>query len=317
MKKTILLILAVLPIVLVIIIAFAGRILSLYQHISVESVAFADDNGDPYKDDESFIVGMGESKSIAIQILPELASNKRATYTSADESICKVDKNGVVTGVHYGSTYITVKTDDGGKTDMIDVVVTADIPIGVTIVTKGDNNTPQIPLDTLELLEGEEADLYYIVDLPVAIDKRVSFTSSNESIVEVDPTGRLLAVSEGTATITVTTLSGNYSDSCEVTVKKGQLPLSFDLSGAPGVEIINGYAVISDKEITINILEYLIIREDINPDDVNITITSGNVDTLKDGVIKFDTYGMITVRAYVGDRANPTYFADISIAHRP
>lgn len=313
MKKTILLILAVLPIVLVIIIAFAGRILSLYQHIPVESVAFADDSGDPYEDHDNFIIGMGESKSIAIQILPELASNKRVTYTSADESICKVDKNGVVTGVHYGSTFITVKTDDGGKTDIIDVVVTADIPVGVTIVTKGDNNTPQIPIDTLEILEGEEYDLYYIVDLPVAVDKRVSFTSSDTSIVEVDQTGRLYAVAEGTATITVTTVSGNYSDTCEITVKKGQLPLSFDLSDVPGVEIRNDVAVLSGAQI--NILEYLSIRDDINPDDVNLTIISGSVATLSDGVVEFTGHGLIVVRAYVGDRANPTYFAEIKIAY--
>ena len=38
MKKTVILILILLPIVLVITIAFAGRILSLYHHIPVERV---------------------------------------------------------------------------------------------------------------------------------------------------------------------------------------------------------------------------------------------------------------------------------------
>ena len=92
MKKTILLILAVLPIVLVIVIAFAGRILSIYQHIPVERVEFVDDNGDPFNDDMEFIVNMGQSKNCAYKIYPELSSNKKVTFTSNDESICTVPK---------------------------------------------------------------------------------------------------------------------------------------------------------------------------------------------------------------------------------
>ena len=314
MKKTILLILAVLPIVLVVIIAFAGRILSFYQHIPVERVEFVDENGEAYGDDGTFIVDMGQSKHLAVKVYPELASNKKVSYTSLDEEICKVDKNGFVTGIHYGSTQIMVKTDDGEKTATIDVLVTADIPVGVTIVTNGDNDTPQIPMDTLELIEGEEYNLSVIVDLPVAKDKRVTFTSSAPDVVDVDATGRLVAIAEGTATITVTTVSGEYSDSCEITVVKGELPLEFDLSEAEGVQIINGVADLSSTSIRIT--DYLNIRDDINPDDVQLAITSGSAATLTDGVVEFTGKGLIVVRAYVGDRSNPTYFAEIRIAYR-
>lgn len=317
MKKTILLILAVLPIVLVIIIAFAGRILSLYQHISVERVEFVDENGDPFGEEDNFIVNMGETKSVDIRIYPELASNKRVSYTSGDESICTVDQNGNVTGVHYGATYIIVKTDDGGKTAKVDVVVTADIPVGVTIVTKGDNNTPQIPMDTLELIQGAAYDLDYIVDLPPAKDKTVKFTSSNPGVVEVDVTGRLTAVAPGTATITVTTVSGEHTDSCEVTVVKGQLPIDFDFEAImtyEEAEALNGVYVLRYSDI--NIANYILLRDDINPDDVKLAITSGSVASLEDGVIEFFGSGVIVVRAYVGDRGNPTYFREITIAYR-
>lgn len=314
MKKTILLILAVLPIVLVVIIAFAGRILSFYQHIPVERVEFVDENGEAYGEGGTFIVDMGQSKHLGVKVYPELSSNKKVSYTSLNEEICKVDKNGFVTGIHYGSTQIMVKTDDGQKTAMIDVLVTADIPVGVTIVTNGDNDTPQIPLDTLELIEGEEYNLSVIVDLPVAKDKRVTFTSSAPDVVDVDATGRLVAIAEGTATITVTTVSGEYSDSCEITVVKGELPLEFDLSEAEGVQIINGVADLSSTSIRIT--DYLNIRDDINPDDVQLAITSGSAATLTDGVVEFTGKGLIVVRAYVGDRSNPTYFAEIRIAYR-
>ena len=320
MKKTILILLAVLPIVLVIIIAFAGRILAIYQHIPVERVEFITDDGDPYTDDMEFVIGQGESKSCKIKIYPELSSNKKVSFTSSNEEICTVDKDGVVTGVHYGATTIMVKTDDGGKIAMLNVLVTADIPIGVTIVTHGDANTPQIPMDTLELIEGEEYNLDFIVELPVALDKRVEFSSDNPDVVSVDATGTLVAKAEGTATITVTTVSGNYSDTCVVTVAKGELPLTFDLDAAadiPGVEIINGVCVIPDTDTLINVYELLKIRADIDPATVNLSITSGDAATLTDGVVAFHNYGLVVVRAYVGDRANPTYYADLRIAYRP
>ena len=320
MKKTILILLAVLPIVLVIIIAFAGRILAIYQHIPVERVEFITDDGDPFTDDMEFVIGQGESKSCKIKIYPELSSNKKVSYSSSNEEICTVDKDGVVTGVHYGATTIMVKTDDGGKIAMLNVLVTADIPIGVTIVTHGDVNTPQIPMDTLELIEGEEYNLDVIVELPVALDKRVEFSSDNPDVVSVDATGTLVAKAEGTVTITVTTVSGNYSDTCVVTVVKGELPLTFDLDAAaaiPGVEIINGVCVIPDTDTLINVYELLKIRADIDPATVNLSITSGDAATLTDGVVAFHNYGLVVVRAYVGDRANPTYYADLRIAYRP
>ena len=54
MKKTIILILALLPIVLLVVIAFAGQILSIYQHIPVEKVEFVDRFNNAYTDEHVF-----------------------------------------------------------------------------------------------------------------------------------------------------------------------------------------------------------------------------------------------------------------------
>ena len=259
---------------------------------------------------------MGQTKSLSIKIYPELASNKKVSYTSLDESICTVDKNGVVTGVHYGSTQIMVKTDDGEKIARVNVLVTADIPVGVTIVTKGDINTPQIPMDTLELIEGEVYDLDFIVDLPAAVDKNVIFSSSDTSVITVDPMGKLTAVAPGTATVTVTTVSGNHSDTCEITVVEGELPMRFDFTGAEYVEIFNNVAVLEYEDI--NLLDYLVVRDDINPDDVKFTMMSGTSNAVLDGdTLVFRTAGTVLIRAYVGnDRNNPTYYVDIEFGYR-
>ena len=51
-----------------------------------------------------------------------------------------------------------------------------------------------------------------------ATNKNVTFTSSDETKVTIDNNGVVIGVAEGTATITVTTEDGNFTDTCAVTV---------------------------------------------------------------------------------------------------
>lgn len=51
-----------------------------------------------------------------------------------------------------------------------------------------------------------------------ATNQAVSWTSSNTNIATVSNSGRVTAVAEGSATITVTTSDGSYTDTCAVTV---------------------------------------------------------------------------------------------------
>ena len=312
MKKTLLLILALLPIVLIVVISVAGRMLSYYQHIPVERVEFITEAGDPFGEND-FILNQGDTKSCAIRIYPELASDKDVTYTSSNEAVCTVDKNGNITGVHYGSATVTVKTDDGNKIAMLNVRVTADYPVGVIIVDKDSND-----LEDLTLLIDEQYSLKIIVETTAALDKykKVTYTSSNPAVVSVDVTGKITALAEGTATITVTTEYGSYTDTLLVTVEPGQLPLAFDFSGAPDVTQYGDVYAIDNGSI--NLLNYLLIREDINPADVHLEITSGSTDAaLENGVLTIHKANVITVRAYVGNADAPEYFVEVNIGYIP
>lgn len=302
MKKTILLILLVLPIVLLVIIAFAGRILSMYQHIPVERIEFVDKFNNVYTDEHTFTVEQGADKKTYILIYPELASNKKVTYTSSNEDICTVNKDGVIHGRHYGTADVIVKTDDGSRIATLHVKVKADVPFAVTLSK-----------NELSLTEGEIYQLEADVDAPVAVDKNVTYSSSDNSIVRVDATGKVTAVSEGTATVTVTTVSGGVTDTCTVTVEKGVPPIAFDFSSIVGVALKGEYYTFTANPV-INLAECIRVGEGINADNVVIKIQSGSGATLDGGVLTFtQAFKPITIRAYVGDETNPTAVAEVKL----
>ena len=302
MKKTILMILAVLPIVLVVVIAFAGRILSVYQHISVERVEFVNESGDPYGPNEFLRVEEGTSVPSKVVVYPELASNKKVTYTSANEEIFTVDENGVVTGVNYGSAVLTAKTEDGGKIAMVNVLVTHDTPRGVTLSHHN-----------LDLTAGQKFTLSVVVELPVAVDKRVEFTSSDTNVVKVDTMGNLTAVSEGTAVITVRTLSGNHTDTCTVTVTDADLPVTFDFSDAENLVKVTQNGVYVFNAESINILECLRLGDGVDVASVAVEIRSGSA-VYEDGVLTFTKPGFVTLRAY--DNSSPDKIVEVTIAYQ-
>ncbi len=55
----------------------------------------------------------GTARKVYLTVLPASASNKKISYSSSDESIATVDKNGKVVGVSVGNAIITAKTNDG------------------------------------------------------------------------------------------------------------------------------------------------------------------------------------------------------------
>ncbi|EJL21040.1 Ig-like domain-containing protein [Brevibacillus sp. BC25] len=74
--------------------------------------------------------------------------------------------------------------------------------------------------EELTLRVGDTESLRATVKPANATNKRVKWESSDSEIVEVDEEGKITAVAPGTATITVTTVDGNKTDSVEVSVKE-------------------------------------------------------------------------------------------------
>ena len=151
----------------------------------------------------------GDIETLTATIAPATASNKAVTWSSSDTSIATVDSNGNVEAISAGTATIIVTTADGNKTATCDVTVTA-VPVPVTGVglNKG----------TTSLLVGEDETLTATIAPATASNQAVTWTSSDTAVATVDSNGNVEAISAGTATITVTTVDGNHTDTCMVTV---------------------------------------------------------------------------------------------------
>ncbi len=96
--------------------------------------------------------------------------------------------------------------------------------------------------DAIALTVGQEETLSAVVDLN-ATDRSVTWSSSDEAVATVDANGKVTAVAEGTATITVTTNDGGKTDTCTVTVSPAPGEVILEVKG------INAAGEVSDTDL--------------------------------------------------------------------
>lgn len=71
---------------------------------------------------------------------------------------------------------------------------------------------------TTSIAVGDDETLVATVEPANATVKTVTWSSDDSDVATVDSTGKVIGVAAGTATITVTTVDGDFTDECEVTV---------------------------------------------------------------------------------------------------
>ncbi|MCQ2801249.1 MAG: Ig-like domain-containing protein [Bacilli bacterium] len=153
---------------------------------------------------------LGETGALVATVMPETASNKNCTFSSDHPEIVSVDTNtGEIEAVGVGKATITVTTSQGSFTDTCEINV-SESKVAVTGV--------EFAKDSITLATGDKETVDVTVSPADAYDKSVSYLSNNTSIATVDENGEITAVAPGTATITVTTTDGSFTDTCEVTV---------------------------------------------------------------------------------------------------
>ena len=150
-------------------------------------------------------VGADPSRLTAT-VTPATASNPNVTWVSSDHDVATVDGEGMVVPVGPGSATITATTVDGGYTASCAVTVKQHVT-GIAL----DKSTAEIKgADSIELKATVAPDN--------ATNKEVTWASDDESVAVVDGTGKVASIGKGEAVITATTVDGQFSASCVVTV---------------------------------------------------------------------------------------------------
>lgn len=161
-------------------------------------------------DESSITLVVGGNQTLVATVTPADADDKSVTWSSSNSVVATVT-DGVVTAVSPGTATITVTTVDGGFTATCQVTVEA-----------AEVHVNGVSLDRSEmtLVEGQTGSLVATVSPGNATDKSVTWSVDDDSVVNVDQNGGVTAVSPGTATVTVTTVDGGYTATCQVTVEE-------------------------------------------------------------------------------------------------
>lgn len=152
-------------------------------------------------------IDVGETLKLVPEFTPATASNTDVTWSSSDNKIATVDKNGEVTALKGGVVVIQCQSDDGGYNAVCVLTVVEEI------------KELKIKPEQYKLGLGKTYQLKAEVVNSTASFKDVEWYSSDESVVEVDENGRIRGISLGYATITAMALDGSDVEAtCEVRV---------------------------------------------------------------------------------------------------
>ncbi len=174
-----------------------------------------------------------QTQKIDATILPATVTNSNLTWTSTDNTIVEVDKNGNITAVNPGTATIT-STADNGIFEEIEItvnnVLASSISLNATDVVITITETQQLVATILPAN---------------TTDQTITWSSSNPEVATVDKNGKVLGESVGTATITATTSNG-LKASCGVEITTNIVPLeSVTLSQESVFTYIGAHTVLS------------------------------------------------------------------------
>jgi uncharacterized protein YjdB/formylglycine-generating enzyme required for sulfatase activity len=161
-------------------------------------------------DTNTLSLTVGSSATLSATVTPSNATSPTVTWTSSNVNRATV-VNGTVTAKATGA--VTITATAGDKTATCNVTVTAAIAVSNITLDKS----------TLDMEEGDEANLIVTISPSTASNKAVTWSSSNEDMVTVSATSAtgatVTAVAEGTAIITVSSdADGSKKATCTVTV---------------------------------------------------------------------------------------------------
>ena len=216
----------------------------------------------------------GTRETLTATVTPGDATNTAVVWSSSNKNVAIVNSNGRITALAAGTTTITATTVNGGETATCTVTVVEEEVVKVTGVT--------INTSSLTLEKDQTRQLIATVMPSNSADTSVIWSSNNLSVAEVNSSGKVTAISPGTAVITVTTADGGYTSKCTVTVKKPAVKVT-------GIKIDKSFVEL-DKDKTAQLITEV---QPGNADNSQVNWSSSNSQ-----IVKVDEIGQITAVNY-------------------
>lgn len=172
----------------------------LFTTINVEKIEL---------EETRLVLGVGQTKKLVLKIYPENADDKTIIWTSSNEDVVEVNKEGSVVAKKEGKVTVKATSRDGNKTAECNIMVKT-IPVSYFEL-----NTSRV-----EGLAGEQYQLE-ITDMQPqdANETSALWKSSDAEIVSVDSTGLLSLLKPGIAVIEVSIKNSECIRKCVVWVK--------------------------------------------------------------------------------------------------
>ena len=227
-------------------------------------------------------VAVGSQLTVSASPQPDDATVKTIQWSSSDERIATVDANGTVTGVKRGNVRIIAAAADGSG-------IRANLNIKVT------QSAESIELEQAEVTvdAGRSAVMRWKVLPADTDDKKVVWSSSDESVATVNAQGRITGVALGDCVITCASeTNGDVKATVTVHVQQPVTKITFDGE-------ISVYAGETAQ------LSWTV--EPANASNPTLKFTSGNTNILtvaEDGTVTGVKQGQTVVNAVSTDGSN-------------
>lgn len=303
MKKVLIGVLILIPIIIVASVLLTTNIISKNSYLPVDRVELNENNIEFSLDNGNTI------DTLKATVYPRLAKNHNLTWSIEEQhsdipfvyakddpcqdcadlsdkelkehidtnhiDIATIDNNGVVTVYGYGSFIVKVTTEEGNKFATCSVKVVGDNVTKIELMPYG-SSSKLSEKDVISMDTGERLLVNPIFTPGGARDKTVTWKSADERIVEVDKNGILSAKGAGETTISVSSNDTGIGTSVKVKVNNG---------------VFKGESYCYTADTTVNVKNYMNVS-----DFTSVKVAGGTLSS--DGTLNFDenaTVATVTV----------------------
>jgi uncharacterized protein YjdB len=233
-------------------------------------------------------LAVGESAAIGVEIAPLTATGNNLTWVSSEPGVAEVSDGGIVTAKSAGKTKITATSENG---------VSSSVEIQVYTPAEG----LSLGIGSINMCAGEELPVSVMV-MPRDATHPVKWSSSSGSVAIVDESGKICALSEGTAALTAEV--DGVSASVTVTVFEEPISVILYQSDANGdrikVDVINS-SLYSSYTGSVFVSLYDTSGRMLSISELPLALGPGTYMTDYIPISNWDGYSELTAKAFTID----------------